>query len=168
MHAVDGSVQQDTLTRPRRSWVRRSRFIALALLAVALTITWLTGVLDERLDQWVAPTKGEGSAFVITTYPKVDPPPNAGLSLRLKYWYQTQKLSWGLRMTRPSRSGSPLNLCSYGMFPTCFIAACGRAEPGIGLPKKSRERSALEQRTPSTGLSGLLPLKTPCAKMDYC
>jgi hypothetical protein len=80
MLAVDGSVQEDMPTEPCRSWARRSRVIALVVLAVALAISWFTGILDQRLDQWVDPPKSEDSAFVITTYPKIDPPPNAGPS----------------------------------------------------------------------------------------
>jgi hypothetical protein len=104
MHAVDDSVQKDTLTERRRSWFGRTRFIALVVLAVALAIAWLTGILDQRLDEWVDPPKSAGSPFVITTYPKVDPPADATPAQRLKCWCLTLKLAWGLRWRDPSQS----------------------------------------------------------------
>jgi hypothetical protein len=49
------------------------------------------------------PPIGEASPFVITTYPRVDPPPIATAGQRLKCWYQTLKLAWEFRWRRPSQ-----------------------------------------------------------------
>jgi hypothetical protein len=88
---MDESVQR---TKPHRPWARRSSFIALAVLAVALSVTWLTGIFDQQLDQWLDAPKVANSAFIITAYPKLDPPTNATIALRLQCLFQTQRLVW--------------------------------------------------------------------------
>ena len=103
MHDADGSIQQHTPTKPHRFWTGRIRFIALAVFALALAIIWLTGIMDHLLNQWADLPNEQSAAFEITTYPRINPPPNAGPLLRCKCWYQTLKVTWGLRFRNPSQ-----------------------------------------------------------------
>jgi len=71
MHAVDASSPKRHPNRAATVLGAQKQYSSRwSCLAYALAITWLTGILDQRLDEWVDPPKGEDSPFVVTTYPK--------------------------------------------------------------------------------------------------